>query len=71
VNVLKKGKEPLAAQWGLALRGERVSKGHLFLHLSLHDIGERPSGSLELLSCAVFQFCFLCSKAWEGVPHLF
>lgn len=70
MGVLKKGKEPLGAQWILALQAEWENKGGLFLHLSLQDTGERPSGSLEILSCAVFYFCFLCSRSWEGLPHL-
>lgn len=61
VGVLRKGKEPLGAQWRLALQGQCVSKGGLFLHLSLHDTGQGPSGSLEILLCAVFvrSFCVL------------
>lgn len=66
-DVLKKGKVPLAAWWGLALQGACVSKGGLFLHLSLHNIGKSPSGSLELLSCTS---AFSVAKLGRGRCYL-
>lgn len=66
VGVLKKGEEPLGAQWRLALQGEWVSKGGLFLHLSLHDTGVRPSGSLEIFPVLYFTSTFSLAKPGKG-----